>query len=101
LKISKDNYLFSYTNNSCFFINTNNRNEKNLTLFDIFWLLMPLSFIFISNRKWDKWIGDLSYPIYINHMLAIYVSTFIVSKIVPNENIIFISNTVSLHKIAV
>jgi peptidoglycan/LPS O-acetylase OafA/YrhL len=42
-------------------------------LFSIFLLLLPLLFLFQSRRKWDKWIGDLSYPVYICHVLIIYL----------------------------
>lgn len=40
--------------------------------FPIFLLTMPLAFLFQSNSKIDSWIGDLSYPIYISHMLVIH-----------------------------
>lgn len=42
---------------------------------------MPLTFLFQSKRNWDKWIGDLSYPIYICHILVIYVINFLTEKI--------------------
>jgi peptidoglycan/LPS O-acetylase OafA/YrhL len=77
--------------------------QKSIFLFGIFLLLMPLTFIFQSNRKWDKWIGDLSYPIYISHMLVIYVSSFFISKIVSTELGEFhvMGKSVSLDKIAI
>ena len=78
-----------------------NEIQKSIALFSIFLLLMPLTFIFQSNRKWDKWIGDLSYPIYISHVLVIYVSTFFISKIAPTENLIVMGKSVSLDKIAI
>ena len=48
---------------------------KTIFLFSVFLLLMPLTFEFQSRRRWDKWIGDLSYPIYISHMLIIFIVT--------------------------
>ena len=35
--------------------------------------LLPLTFIFQQRSKLDKVIGELSYPIYIVHMLAIWL----------------------------
>lgn len=43
---------------------------KNIILFISFFILMPLTFIFSKNSTWDKKIGDLSYPIYIGHILV-------------------------------
>lgn len=40
-----------------------------------FILLMPLLFAFQNNRAWDGRIGDLSYPLYICHMLVILIVT--------------------------
>jgi peptidoglycan/LPS O-acetylase OafA/YrhL len=46
-------------------------------------LLIPLTFFFSNNNKWDKCIGDLSYPIYIGHLLIINI----VSLLIKNLNI--------------
>jgi peptidoglycan/LPS O-acetylase OafA/YrhL len=48
---------------------------KTIALFSIFLVLMPLAFVYQSNRDWDKWIGDLSYPIYICHMFILSIFT--------------------------
>ena len=48
---------------------------KTVILLSVFLLLMPLTFVFQTQRRWDKWIGDLSYPIYICHMLIIFIVT--------------------------
>jgi peptidoglycan/LPS O-acetylase OafA/YrhL len=45
---------------------------KHFLIFGIFFVFMPFTFLFQCKRDWDKWIGDLSYPIYIFHMLIIY-----------------------------
>ena len=51
---------------------------KTAVLFSIFLVLMPLAFLFQSKNRWDRWIGDLSYPIYIFHTLVILiVGTFL------------------------
>lgn len=46
---------------------------KTVALFAIFLLLMPLAFVYQTKRDWDRWIGDLSYPIYICHMFIISI----------------------------
>lgn len=45
---------------------------KSIALFSIFWLALPFTFIFQSKRKWDSWIGNLSYPLYTCHILVIF-----------------------------
>lgn len=54
---------------------------KTAVLFSVFLILMPLAFVFQAKREWDKWIGDLSYPIYVCHILVIYVVTFVLAKL--------------------
>jgi peptidoglycan/LPS O-acetylase OafA/YrhL len=44
---------------------------KELLLFAALIILVPMAFIFQSGNSIDRWIGELSYPIYINHMLVI------------------------------
>jgi peptidoglycan/LPS O-acetylase OafA/YrhL len=46
---------------------------KTLLLFALFAILLPLTFSFNNKNKWDRYIGDLSYPIYICHVLVIMV----------------------------
>lgn len=53
---------------------------KTVVLFVVFLLLMPLVFVFQSNNKWDKWLGDLSYPIYICHMLVIFIVAMVLGR---------------------
>lgn len=54
---------------------------KTIIFFSIFLIFMPLTFIFQSNHDFDKWIGNLSYPIYICHILIIYIVSFIQVRI--------------------
>ncbi len=49
---------------------------KQIALFAFFLLLLPFPFMFQAGNKWDKKIGDLSYPLYICHGLVIKVATF-------------------------
>lgn len=37
-------------------------------------VLIPLSFMATAKSEWDNWIGELSYPIYITHVIALLVS---------------------------
>jgi peptidoglycan/LPS O-acetylase OafA/YrhL len=43
----------------------------SVALFTTFFILMPFAFAFQNTSAFDKWVGDLSYPIYICHMLVI------------------------------
>ena len=49
---------------------------KSGILFMIFFFTLPLIFVFQMHGGWDKWLGELSYPIYICHMFVIYLVTF-------------------------
>lgn len=40
-------------------------------IFALFLALLPLAFRFQQRYAWDKAVGDLSYPLYIGHMLVI------------------------------
>jgi peptidoglycan/LPS O-acetylase OafA/YrhL len=42
--------------------------------FGIFVFLIPPLFHATRNAAWDNWIGELSYPIYITHLLALNIS---------------------------
>lgn len=46
-------------------------NLKNLALFGLFALIIPATFLFQASTRWDRAIGELSYPIYICHMLVL------------------------------
>jgi len=46
---------------------------RSAALVGAFVLLLPLTFIFQNRYRFDAWVGNLSYPIYICHMLVIYV----------------------------
>src|SRR4029079_3276882 len=56
-----------------FLIPITNENTKSLILIIIFLALIPLTFFYQNLSSTDKWVGELSYPIYILHMLVIWV----------------------------
>lgn len=45
-------------------------NIKRIALYLIFLILLPLAFLYQTASRFDKAIGELSYPIYIGHMLV-------------------------------
>lgn len=53
---------------------------KILFLFVLFIILLPLIFLFELKGGWDKKIGELSYPIYICHILVIYFVVAMLDK---------------------
>jgi peptidoglycan/LPS O-acetylase OafA/YrhL len=40
------------------------------TFYLLFALQLPLLFAFSKNRRWDKWLGEYSYPIYLMHFVV-------------------------------
>ena len=67
-------------------------NVKDILLFTCFIILLPLIFLFNKKNKWDRNIGELSYPMYICHW-PIYITVDLVSKkfIFYNEKLILLS----------
>lgn len=39
----------------------------------IFWASLPFIFLISKNVKWDRWIGELSFPIYISHHFIMFL----------------------------
>ncbi|MES2353805.1 MAG: acyltransferase [Pseudomonadota bacterium] len=64
----------------CFFMIPLSELYKTVILFMVFPLLLPLAFIFQNNHSLDKAIGELSYPIYIGHLLVIWVINYLSKK---------------------
>jgi len=66
-----------------------------LCLIVMFILFLPYLFKFQSKNRWDSRIGELSYPIYISHMLVIWSAGFILgidhSSLVGSLIIVFIT----------
>jgi peptidoglycan/LPS O-acetylase OafA/YrhL len=56
---------------------------KAAILFTAFLALIPLAFVFQSSNRVDKWIGNLSYAIYIDHMLVMAIVAYAVDLLKP------------------
>ena len=46
--------------------------------------LMPCLFVFSSSHRWDNWIGELSYPIYISHVFVLFALSPLLKEIHPS-----------------
>jgi peptidoglycan/LPS O-acetylase OafA/YrhL len=44
--------------------------------FIIFSILLPLAFAHTKNNLWDRQIGEISYPLYLSHILIIHLFSF-------------------------
>jgi peptidoglycan/LPS O-acetylase OafA/YrhL len=75
--------------------------SKTAALFVLFLFMLPLTFIFQSNRGWDKWIGNLSYPIYIGHMFVIYITKFLVGKMGVADKLLIFGKSVPVDRLFV
>jgi peptidoglycan/LPS O-acetylase OafA/YrhL len=51
---------------------------KTAAVLALLFVSLPFLFIFRSQSKWDKLIGDLSYPIYIGHLLVLLTLAYLV-----------------------
>ncbi len=47
--------------------------ERRWVFYAIVFLLIPFVFLHTKNIKWDRWIGELSFPIYIGHHLIMMI----------------------------
>ena len=54
---------------------------KSVLFYTLTGLSIPSLFLLTKNSKMDNRIGDLSYPIYIVHMLIIYVTSLMIMKL--------------------
>jgi peptidoglycan/LPS O-acetylase OafA/YrhL len=54
---------------------------KRLFLLLAFGCVVPLTFLFQLRHRFDGWIGNLSYPIYICHTLVLWICTYILKHI--------------------
>lgn len=53
----------------------------NMTLlFGIMFFALPFLFQYQARARYDKWIGDLSYPLYIGHLLVLLIIAYLVKK---------------------
>lgn len=56
----------------------------------LFAIFISTPFIFILSKKWkkDRYIGELSYPIYISHMFIIYLVMYLKIPLVGGEGLV-------------
>ena len=57
------------------------RNLQFFILIVLFLILLPWLFNFQKENKWDSKIGELSYPIYICHMLIVMVAGYLLKQV--------------------
>ena len=74
---------------------------KIAVYYPIFALALPLLFNFQEKRSWDKWIGDLSYPIYICHMLVTYVVILLIDRIATKDSFGLFQACINVDKLLV
>lgn len=77
---------------------------NTIVLLTIFIAVLPFLFKFQSNKRWDREIGDLSYPIYISHMFVLWTSGYLLNKVGIQYNsvmgsLIIVIITVMLSKL--
>jgi peptidoglycan/LPS O-acetylase OafA/YrhL len=58
---------------------------KSGLLIGLAMVTLPALFVFQHRRTWDQWIGELSYPVYINHLVL--VGAFGVLGLGANPNV--------------
>ena len=63
---------------------------KDALLFGLCFACLPLLFIYQTQHRWDAWIADLSYPIYIGHILIISVVHAVLSLLSLHHPMLFI-----------
>jgi peptidoglycan/LPS O-acetylase OafA/YrhL len=63
---------------------------KKLVSIIVLVILLPFCFFFQDSNRLDQWIGDLSYPIYINHMIVMFWVAYAAENLqLPVNNIYF------------
>jgi peptidoglycan/LPS O-acetylase OafA/YrhL len=62
---------------------------KSLACLVLFAALMPLAFLFQNESRLDRWVGGLSYPIYIGHMLVIFLVAVLAPKALVADVVMF------------
>jgi len=82
---------------STLFYNSIDFSFKMQTYLFVFFLILPFIFKLTKKNKMDQWIGDLSYPVYLSHMLFILV----IAKLQPLVNILGKGLTVTILAILI
>jgi len=65
------------------FICIYNQITRETILYAAFSLALPFIFNASKNWKWDRWIGELSYPVYISHISVLMVCRTLPAKLEP------------------
>ena len=67
---------------------------KVCILTGLFFAALPLTMLFQNKHKFDKRIGELSYPIYICHMICIFAVVTLCSKFGIHNNTFMLTTTI-------
>jgi peptidoglycan/LPS O-acetylase OafA/YrhL len=68
--------------------------SKRLLLYGAVGCLVPLTFLFQQKHRFDGWIGDLSYPIYICHALVMWICVYILGHFrIQDERVLGVAST--------
>lgn len=54
---------------------------KEFILLTSFLVLLPFTFVFQNAVKPDRWIGEISYPLYIGHVIVIEIVSLVLAKL--------------------
>jgi peptidoglycan/LPS O-acetylase OafA/YrhL len=73
--------LFLVTVSLVYFLIPVEETYKRIFLLSAFTCLVPLTFLFQRAHSFDGWIGDLSYPIYIGHMLVLETTHYTLHRV--------------------
>jgi len=69
--------------------------SKRLLLYGAVGCLVPLTFLFQQKHRFDGWIGDLSYPIYICHALVMWVCMYILGHFrIQDERVLGVASAI-------
>jgi peptidoglycan/LPS O-acetylase OafA/YrhL len=49
--------------------------------------ILPVLFQTTMKRRWDRYLGDLSYPIYISHLLVMWIGEFLLG--IPLRHLVY------------
>lgn len=62
---------------------------RRALLFLLVLAALPALFTFQNQHRWDRRIGELSYPLYIGHMLVVWSADRIADPVTPSETVAY------------